>query len=220
MTAKRSTIELTGDGFSITACRGGVDCKHSALDAPDLPQRLFEALEGLGIGDALRQRVGTPLRAHHLIRVAISYCPNSCGRSQIADVGLIGADMPKVDTSCCSACGACSEVCRDNAILLDEDGTVIGVDRNRCLGCGDCAAACTGGCLSSGTQGFRLMLGGKLGRHPRFAEELTGLHTAANLPPIVARCVANYLQLARGHERMGDVVSRVGAARLASPDEA
>ncbi|MBU1002061.1 MAG: 4Fe-4S binding protein [Proteobacteria bacterium] len=218
MKTKRHTLELAGDGFHVTACFGADACEHRAIESPALPQRLFDALGELGIGDTLRGRVGTQLKAHHIIKIAISYCPNACARSQIADVGLIGAAPPAFDPTCCTACGACSQACREDAIRLDSAEALVGIDYDKCVNCGACAKVCANHCITNRVMGYRLMLGGKLGRHPRFGEELTGLRQPHDLPRLVARCIKNYLQLAQGHERLGDVVSRVGAAALEQPD--
>ena len=37
-------------------------------------------------------------------------------------------------------------------------------------------AACPTGTLESGKTGYRVLIGGKLGRHPRLARELPGIH--------------------------------------------
>ena len=60
------------------------------------------------------------MKMHHEFRVSISDCPNACSRPQIADLGLIGARRPRVTDETCSQCGACVEVCREEAISLRE----------------------------------------------------------------------------------------------------
>ena len=169
-------------------------------------------------GEAQRKRGCAPDKAHHIIKVSISYCPNACARSQIADIGLIGASAPVATPEACIACGACSEVCRENAVRLDKAGALVGIAPSACLNCGACIPACPTEAIGLKNQGFRLMLGGKLGRHPRFAEELSGLRRPEDVPALTARCVRNFLRLAQGRERMGDVVTRVGAAALAQED--
>lgn len=218
MKPKRHTVQLDGDGFRVLGCFGADACARRTQDAPDLPQRIHDAVDAIGIG-AIRRAQGRSTDAFHgIVKINISYCPNACARSQIADVGLIGARVPALDAQACEACGACSEVCREDAIRLDDDGFVTGVDHTACVNCGECINACPTDALYEARTGFRLMLGGKLGRHPRFAEELSGLLSPEKLPELVARCIRNYLRLARGRERMGDVVSRVGAAALVQED--
>lgn len=210
----KSTITIEGDGFLITACRGASGCERRSLDAPELAYDIEKALTEVRIGERLRERLGRPLRAHNIIKVAISYCPNACGRSQIADVGLIAACMPEVTPDECSACGMCAEVCKEDAVRLDSDGFIRFIDPTTCLGCGDCIADCPTQAIERTGEGFRLMLGGKLGRHPQFAEELPGLKEAGDVPKLIAGCVERYLKESTGHERLGEVVARIGANAL------
>jgi len=217
MKKHRHTVTINGQGYTVTGCFGADACPHRSLDAPDLPQAVASALEAMGIGQTLLNRLGHPIRAHNVLKISISYCPNACARSQIADVGLIGAARPAVDTIPCIACGACAEACREEAITFDGQGIITAIDPQRCVSCGACAKACPVEAITEAEQGFRLMLGGKLGRHPRFAEELPGLFATQELPALVARAVGFYLQAFQGHERLGDVVTRLGAAAFFAP---
>lgn len=46
----------------------------------------------------------------------------------------------------CTQCGTCIEVCPENALAFDEDGTIL-LDRDKCTGCGECVDACPEGAL-------------------------------------------------------------------------
>lgn len=212
------TVRLDGPGFCVTACRGAVDCPRRALDAPELPQALAAALAELATAPS---GAGTDQpHAHTLLRVAVAYCPNACSQPQIADVGAIGAALPAATPDACIACGACAAACREGAVLLDGLGAIQGIDAARCLGCGACVAACPAGALAVARRGFRLLVGGKLGRHPRLADELPGLHAPEALPARAAAFLAACGAARRGHERPGDVTARLGAAALTGPPPA
>jgi len=204
------TVRIEGPGYRVTACRGAVDCPRRALDAPDLPQALADALARLPPAPG----AGPDAHAHTLLRVALAYCPNACSQPQIADAGAIGAALPVVDPGACVACGACAAACREAAVDLDGLGTIRGIDAARCLGCGACAAACPAQAITIGQHGFRLLVGGKLGRHPRLADELPGLCAPEALPAQATHFLATCLAARREHERPGDVVARLGAAAL------
>jgi dissimilatory sulfite reductase (desulfoviridin) alpha/beta subunit len=204
------TLRLDGPGFRVTACRGAQDCPRRVLDAPGLPRALAAALEALAPGAA-----PAPAHAHTLLRVAVAYCPNACSQPQIADVGAIGAATPAADPAACVACGACAAACRESAVDLDGLGAIRGIDATRCLGCGACAAACPAQVIATARRGFRVLAGGKLGRHPRLADELPGLCAPEALPARASAILAACLAARHGHERPGDVVARLGAAALA-----
>lgn len=59
---------------------------------------------------------------------------------------VVNADnMPTVDSSLCVACGACAEVCPQDAITI-EDVSVI--DASKCVDCGACVDECPAGAIS------------------------------------------------------------------------
>ena len=118
------------------------------------------------IKEFLKERVNGPLKMHHEFRISVSDCPNACSRPQIVDVGLIGAGKPRIsDRGACTQCEACVQVCREEAVTLNGDSPEI--DDQRCLACGKCILECPTGTLEEGDSGFRILLGGKLGRHPQ-----------------------------------------------------
>lgn len=59
---------------------------------------------------------------------------------------------PEVDPAACDGCGACREVCPNDAIGLQGG---LSLDLGRCLFCADCAAACPRGAIRF-TGDFRL----------------------------------------------------------------
>jgi len=202
-------------GFAIAACRGPQGCEHRALDPGDLPERLAAPLEALDFGTGLARLLGRPPRRHELFTVSLSCCPNACSRPQIADVGLIAAQRPAADPSRCTRCGACRDACRENAVVLLPSGQLDAIDEAACLACGACIAACPAGALSPGRSGWRVQLGGRLGRHPRLAEELPGLHSADQAVEFTLRAARHLLEHARPGQRLGDLVAKAGARAVA-----
>ena len=187
----------TSPGFVVTACRGPQGCEHRALDPGGLPQRLDAALAGLDVTAGLTRLLGRPPKRHEQFTVSLSCCPNACSRPQIADVGLIAAQRPKADPSRCTRCGACQDACRESAVVLLPSGQLDAIDEAACLACGACIAACPAGALSPGKSGWRVQLGGRLGRHPRLAEELPGLHSPEQALEFTLRAARYLLEHAR-----------------------
>lgn len=204
-------------GYQVETCFGNGGCPNRAADPGDLPQRLQERLEKRDLKAFLKEKVAGPLKMHHEFRIAIADCPNACSRPQIADVGLIGACVPEISGEECSICGACVEVCREKAVTLSGDVPVI--DRETCLSCGDCVRSCPTGALLAGRRGYRLLVGGKLGRHPRLGAELPGLFEGEGIVEGVELVLDHYQRHCAGGERFGEVLERTGTNWLISRRE-
>ena len=117
----------------------------------------------------LKEQVKDDLKFHHEFRVTLADCPNACSQPQIKDIGIIGACSPELTAEACSQCEACIEACRENAITLNTEDECPRIDYDQCLYCGKCMQVCPTGTIVEGAKGYRVQLGGKLGRHPRLA---------------------------------------------------
>lgn len=211
---QRFLHDMSGEvrGYQLDACSGPDGCPNRAVAWGDVYNRVEKALIGRQLKEFLKERVSGPLKAHHKFRVSISDCPNACSRPQVADLGLIGACRPGVSGEACSRCGACEEVCREKAILFERDAPV--VDYGRCLSCGQCLAACPTGTLKEDSQGYRVLVGGKLGRHPRLGVELPGIHGLDDALERVESCLDYYQENCHKGERFGAVLGRTGLGPL------
>ncbi len=195
-------------GYRIDSCFGPGGCPNRANDSLNLVrdlEALFRKEDLLGF---LKQQVAGSLKFHHEFSVSISDCPNACSQPQIRDIGIIGAAWPEVSDQACSMCGQCVDACREGAVLLDEDLEKPIVAWEKCLSCGKCTAACPTGALSIGGRGFRVLLGGKLGRHPRLASELPGVYTEDEVLKIVKACIAFYKQHSKNGMRFAELAAR------------
>ena len=81
------------------------------------------------------------------------------------------------------------------------------IDMQRCLACGQCIAACPGGTLTTAAEGYRIQLGGKLGRHPRLAMELPGIFSEDDVLRVIRDCIAFYKQRSGRGERFADLLT-------------
>lgn len=199
-------------GYQVETCFGPTGCPNRAVAWDDLSRRIEGRIAQRNLKSFLKERVAGPLKIHHEFRVSISDCPNACSRPQIADLGLIGARQPKVADAYCSQCAACVEVCREGAISLNGSGPV--VDFAKCLNCGQCLNACPTGTLKEDTRGYRIQVGGKLGRHPRLARELPGIYGLEETLRLVDRCLDHYQRYCRKGERFGEVLECTGLDEL------
>ena len=197
-------------GFEVDQCFGADECPNRAVEFGDIYLRIQQVLDAQELGRFLRDSVKGPLKMHHAFRVSVSGCPNCCSRPQIVDFGLAGASVVQVTENECTECGACYEKCRENALFRDKDNGRPVLDTSRCLGCGDCASVCPSGTLEVVNSGFRVMLGGKLGRHPRLATELDGVRTHQQVLELLETVIRHYKEHNRGGERLGDIIERTG----------
>jgi anaerobic sulfite reductase subunit C len=204
-------------GYQVESCFGPSGCLNRACAYGDIAERIEQEMSSRALKDFLKERVGGPLKMHHEFRVSISDCPNACSRPQIVDLGLIGACIPLVTNTPCSQCGACVEACRERAIELGEDRPVL--DEAACLACGQCIRACPTGTLLEGRKGYRVLVGGKLGRHPRLAQELPHVHSVEGAMALVGRCLDHYLAHCLKGERFGEIIERTGLGALTGARE-
>lgn len=194
-------------GFQVETCFGAGGCPNRATAVENMAERLEALLGRKNLRELLLRTVEGPLKLHHEFRVSVSDCPNGCSRPQIADLGLLGACRPALAEGDCTHCEACVEACREGAVSLDmERGPVL--DASKCLLCGQCIRHCSQNVLVKGIQGFRIQLGGKLGRHPQLGRELDGIHSPEETLRIVEQCIDFHMKHCRAGERFGEVLNR------------
>jgi len=199
-------------GYQVETCFGPTGCPNRAVAWDDLAKKLEEMLEERKLREFLEERVPGKLKMHHEFRLSCSDCPNACSRPQIADIGLIGACRPEVTDEKCTECGACVEICREEAVTLVDGAPV--VDYEKCLDCGQCVKVCPTATLSAGQTGYRIIVGGKLGRHPRLAREMPGIHGEGQTLRLIGLCLDHYQQHCREGERFGEILEGTGTGEL------
>lgn len=192
-------------GYRLEACFGGTGCPNRAAESDTLYKRLDALFRQADLLSLLKERVRGDLKLYHEFGITLADCPNACSRPQIRDLGIIGAATPAVTDAPCTACEACIQACRESAIRLAEGGPVI--DMAACLHCGACAAECPSGTLRIRTTGFRVLIGGKLGRHPRLGVELPGIHSADEVMEIARACIDFYRRRSIRGERFAALLS-------------
>lgn len=199
-------------GFQVEGCFGQSGCPNRAVISDGLDHKLEERLSARELNGFLKKRVQGPLKLHHEFRISFSDCPNACSRPQIVDMGLIGASRPERSNEPCSECGACVEACREGAVTI-ENG-LPRVHETRCLSCGQCARVCPTGSLREGGTGYRVLVGGKLGRHPRLGTELPEIYTEEEALRVVEACLDYYQENCHKGERLGEILERTGVEVL------
>ena len=194
-------------GFQVDTCFGPSGCPNRAVADDDLPDRIEALLQQADLPGFLKEHVKGPIKFHHEFRISIADCPNACSQPQIKDIGIIGACVPRISDTQCTLCGACETACPDDAVCLDPDRGGPVIDRARCMACGKCINACPSGTIETATKGYRILMGGKLGRHPRLAREIPGIFSAAEVLEITAACIDFYKRHSRSGSRFAQILT-------------
>lgn len=206
---------MSDDTYDLVRCRGaaGGGCPYALPVDPGFLAALAAAVAASGWPEFLARKLGGPAHRHHRFQLAVSACANGCSRPQIADVGLIRASRPQIDPAACTGCGACTAACPDGAVSV-VDGLAV-IDRTACLACGRCVRACPTGTMSE-APGWRVLLGGWLGRRPRLADELPGLVDGTAALDVLEASLARYMAAWRPGLKLGDLVAAEGVGRFAA----
>ena len=202
-----NNMETEMRGYQLDSCFGPSGCPHRAIQSDGLLPRIQTLLEEADLLGFLKQTVSGKLRFHHELRVTVADCPNACSQPQIKDVGILGACRPVITDSECTRCEACAAVCPESAVALDDTAPTPHIDGKRCIACGKCVTACPTQTLVSGQTGYRVQLGGKLGRHPRLATELPGIYDEETVIKIIQDCIDFYKAKSRNGKRFAELLS-------------
>ena len=193
-------------GFQVETCFGPSGCPNRAVEGEGVVQELEQVLLKRDMKSFLRERVLGSLKMHHEFRVSLSCCPNACSRPQIVDFGI---RRPKVTEETCSQCQACIDVCKEEAIRLEESKDRPVVDFDQCLSCGQCITVCPSGTLQEESQGYRVLVGGKLGRHPQLGKDLGKIYSKEEMFTVLNHYLDLYQANNRKGERLGEILSRL-----------
>lgn len=205
------TGELSGlktPQHEVRVCGGAAGCPLSLADDRALSLALAGVLNLSGLD---RKNDGT-IKFHQKFRVAVSGCPNSCSQPQIVDFGVVGQSTPGRGDGSCTGCGQCAGVCSEKAIRMLDDGPVF--DYSRCQNCGQCIGSCPTEAIREVERGYRVLAGGKLGRHPRLAGVILELADEERVKAILERALRLYTREGLAGERFSAMVERLGMDRV------
>ena len=170
----------------VTTCQGIVSCPSGIIDSPKIATEL-ELRHG---GRELPNK----------ITCSVTGCPNNCMKVDSNDIGIKGAIEPQFIAESCIYCGACSKICRSDAIeILPEK--VWQIDRDKCIACGRCVKVCRKAALR-GEVGFKIYFAGK--------DFLPMIHDAETLYKVVDAALKYFSEHAKPHERLNEMFERLG----------
>ena len=202
-----NNMETEMRGYQLDSCFGPSGCPNRAIQSDNLVPRIQALLESADLLGFLKQTVSGKLRFHHELRISVADCPNACSQPQIKDIGIIGACHPRLTETECTLCEACVEACPEDVIALGDQAGGPAIDDSGCIACGKCVAACPTETILAGRTGYRVQLGGKLGRHPRLAMELPGIYDADGVIRIISDGIDYYKAKSRHGKRFAELLT-------------
>ena len=194
-------------GYQVDACFGGSGCPHRAVYSEELVEKIERVMGDADLLGFLQSRVQGDLKFHHEFRISIADCPNACSQPQIKDVGILGAATPALTDIDCTACGGCTDACKEAAVAVNESGEATAIDFERCVHCGACITACPTGTLAAEKKGYRVLIGGKLGRHPRLASELPGIYDSKTVLHMIDDFLTFYKSRSTAGQRFAQLLT-------------
>jgi dissimilatory sulfite reductase (desulfoviridin) alpha/beta subunit len=197
---------------SVKGCGGTVGCPLALADVRSATDAIVAAIEASGLTEAQAARHKGPVLSHHKLKAAVAGCPNCCSEPQIRDFAVVARSRPGRGNGECAQCGACEAACREEAVQVLGDGPAF--DAERCVGCGSCIGACPSGAIVAQRCGWDVLVGGRLGRHPRLALTVAEGVSEVEALKIVRAWLALLVDEGRPGERLGQLLDRVGLEGL------
>lgn len=212
-----------GKAFRMRLCGGAFGCPRPQIEVAGLAAELEAELERSGHGQRLAASLGDRILTHHKLAMAVSGCVNGCSEPQTKDFAVVGQARPDAVPGRCTGCRKCEQACQEGAVRAggpQGPSSDPSFDRQACLNCGDCARVCPSGAIST-TAGYRVLVGGRLGRHPRLAGVLIPFTTRrAEVLRALRAVLAWAAQVGQPGERIGALVDRFGLEPLRAKVEA
>ena len=154
---KAEDLELLESGIdNLQSCFGGY-CTNGNLNTQPFLRKVEGIVRKIGLNDLN-------------IKISASGCPNSCGITQLSDIGYMGVVEPEVDIEKCTGCDICVKACKVKAIKIENKKAVI--DLNKCKNCDICIKSCPFDALIEKREGVAVYVGGK--GPGFFSDEKTG----------------------------------------------
>lgn len=188
--------------YNLEHCRK--HCSKAAQDWTEFYQELEEALNELNLLETLEERF-QPFHFHHIPKIALAGCPNGCSQPQIKDLGVTGFITPQHSENFCSGCQACVSVCLEQALTWKDD---IFLQSDLCLSCGECIRVCPTGKITSKESGWKLSIGGRLGRHPQIAKWVGHAETGEEVKNWILGILQDYKEEGLKEERLTRYLDR------------
>lgn len=208
-------LETGGTGSKVrpvVACKG-TTCQYGLCDTFALADEIHERFY-TGYND---------VKLPHKFKIAVGGCPNNCVKPDLNDFGIIGQRVPVIQEDKCRGCGKCSieKNCPINVAKV-QDGMIV-IPKDGCNHCGRCIGTCPFDAITTGTYGYKAVIGGRWGK--RSAQGLTVrkvFHTKEEILSVLEKAILLFREQGKTGERFSDTIARIGfdevEAQLLSDD--
>ena len=208
--------EKRAELFEVVTC-GADDHPQLVMLLSELKAEITTRLKELRVTERIADKLPDsrlPL-AHHRFSVGLSGCMNGCIRPETRGFGVAVARVPSLPTvadAACNECFACVDACRRGALAIRNGSFRYNI--NLCDHCSDCVRACTTGKLVSLRQGFKIFIGGSVGRNHQPGFELFKMADRETLFKALEASVEHFLTNAIGQESFGALLNREGPSPI------
>ena len=179
---------------NIISCPGNLECNYGIIDTYAMGGLLDKEFFGEDM----------PVK----IKFAVTGCPNACAKPQENDLGVMGILKPVINSEECTGCGTCTFMCPEKAIVIEDDKAKIIWDK--CNLCGACVGACPTDLINEEWKGYKIFVGGKIGKHPKLGREFIDAKSAQEAVAIFRKIMNWSKKNTNVGERFGDCIDRVG----------
>lgn len=192
-----STMDLTIDGIEntnlrdVALCGGVKGCPLTLCNDEEVARAFDKVIKEEELDDVLKSKVDGPILYHNKFKAAISGCPNSCSHPQIKDISIVGYSMPEVNKGYCISCYQCVKSCPEELITVDKDPKI---NLEECIHCGRCIKSCPTNSIKELEKGYKIWIGGRLGRRPHLAKNIVDVQSIEELEKALKKLVALYKQ--------------------------
>jgi dissimilatory sulfite reductase (desulfoviridin) alpha/beta subunit len=211
----RDILASEMDLFDVELCHArNFRCQNQNIEVRELKKELEQKLRELKLTELIADLIpdGQRIMTHDRLRVSVSACPNGCTAPESRVFGVAGVAKPMVTDAACNECFTCVDRCRRRAILIRNGGPEI--DFTRCDWCGQCVKACLDGVLAYENSGYRIFVGGHIGRFPQYGQVLFRMADRETLFRALEASVELIKEESLGEESLTSIINRLGVAPL------
>ena len=203
------------DLFNVELCHARLlTCRNQNIEVRALKKEVEQKLRELKVTQMIADIIpeGQKIMPHDRFMVSITGCVVGCGGPETKAFGVAGAAKPTVTDAACSECLICVDNCARRAILIRNQRPEI--DITRCDWCGQCVKVCPDSVFAYENTGYRIFVGGRVGRFHQAGRELFRMANKETLFRAMEACLELIREESLGEENLASIINRVGVAPL------